>query len=964
MNGERGTSPGTSRSPTEGRSGWRSASILGLFFLLALALSYPLPLHFTTHVPGSATWAFDESTFLWNIWTFRHNLLDLGVSPLHSELIWYPLGIDLILHTYNFFNALLALPLTLAWGLAPASNLTLLLATVLSGYGTYLLARQLLVVGRWLPDGLLGHLIPLLAGLIYAFGSNRAVYAALGHYDMVTTGCIPFYALYLVRMLRPASARGTWRDAALAGLFFALAALAEMIFAVFLALLTLVLVVATEAWKREGRGAQSETKPHRLMGWATLGGHLALLGLVAALIWGPVLVPIVREFLGGDYALEGWGEGLKLSVDLLGFVTPTALHPLWGEDWTRALRAVEEGTARFSDVNTVFVGWLTLALALVGAIAAGRRGRAWRWTALLFGLLCLGPLLQINGRYRFSLDGLLGDQGVTFPMPFALLHYIPFVQANRAPNRNSVILMLGLAVLAGYGLAWLWRLVGARPLSAGRVSAALARETRRVFPIALVVLGALLLFEHAAVPLPLTDARVPEVYRQIAREPGEFALLQLPLGWRNSFGVFGSELTLVQFYQTVHAKPMLGGNISRAPAFKLDYFRRLPLFQAITEVEFGRPVAPEVDAAARAQAADLMYLYDVRYLIILPPIPGRFPYADTYAATRDYVLSLLPVEPQPFYDQEGVQAYRVRQPAGSRSFELDLGVPASAAYRGEGWHDDEQPFGVTANWAGARAARLFLPVRDVGTSPYRLSVRAHPFTYPGGPPQTMQIALNDIPAGGPVALDADWQTYEFDLPPGSVRDGLNRLTLTFGWTAQPRAVLGGDAAIGQTGVQAPVDIEIHAAADFAYITLEDDAGTRVDASAGRRGYNVALVDPRNGRLLAKRGFDTAANAYEADRLAAFVEDAPPGTIVVAATRGPAAAYLTDRAWAALQKVGASRDPRQTPNAAHALIGVQGAPPGSAAEVTQPDSAYLRVGRLPDRRELAAAVDWVRLAPQP
>jgi len=960
----RSFSRGAPRFLAGGRAGWRSASILGLFFALALALSYPLPLHFTTRVPGSATWAFDESTFLWNIWVFRHNLLDLGVSPLHSELIWYPLGIDLILHTYNFFNALLALPLTLAWGLVPASNFTLLLATVLSGYGTYLLARQLLVAGRWLPDGLPGHLIPLIAGLIYAFGSNRAVYAALGHYDMVTTGSIPFYALYLVRTLRPAPTRRAWRDAALAGLFFAWAALAEMIFAVFLALLTLVLVVATEAWKGVGSAARSEATPSRLMGWATLGGRLALLGLVAALIWGPALVPIVREFVRGDYALEGWGEGLKLSVDLLGFVTPTALHPLWGEDWTRALRAVEEGTARFSDVNTVFVGWLTLALALVGAIAAGRRGRAWRWTVSLFGLLCLGPLLQINGRYRFSLDGLLGDEGVTFPMPFALLHYIPFVQANRAPNRNSVILMLGLAVLAGYGLAWLWRLVGARPSPVGRLSIALTRGARRASPIALVLLGALLLFEHAAIPLPLTDARVPEVYRQIARETGEFAILQLPLGWRNSFGVFGSELTLVQFYQTAHAKPMLGGNISRAPAFKLDYFRRLPLFQAITEVEFGRPVPPEVDAAARAQAADLMYLYDVRYLIILPPIPGRFPYVDTYAATRDYVLGLLPVEPQPFYEQEGVQAYRVRQPAGSRSFELDLGAPASAAYRGEGWHDDEQPFGVTANWASAREARLFLPVRNAGTSPYRLSVRAHPFAYPSGPSQTMQVALNGIPAGRPVTLDADWQTYEFDLPPGSVRDGLNRLTLTFGWTAQPRAVLGGDAAIGQTGVQAPVDIEIHAAADFAYITLEDDAGTRVDASAGRRGYNVALIDPRNGRLLAQRGFDTAANAYEADRLAAFVEDAPPGTIVVAATRGSAADHLTDRAWAAFQRVGASRDPRQTPGAAHALIGVQGAPPASAAEVMQPDSAYLRVGRLPDRRELAAAVDWVRLAPQP
>ncbi len=914
------------------RSQWL---VLLLFLVLALALSYPLLLRFTTHTPGSATWAFDEATFLWNIWYFKHALLDLHASPLHSELIWYPVGIDLILYTYNFFNALVALPLQLVWGLVPASNATLILATMLSGYGVYLLVRQLLADRRWLPRGLSGHLVPLLAGIIYAFGSNRAIYAALGHYDMVTTQWIPFYALYLTRALR----RSGWRDAAMAGLFFGLAALAEMIFAVFLAILTGLLVFfALLPWTSQGRKR-----------CPALVRRLAVIALVAAIVWGPALVPIVREFIGGDYALAGWGESLKLSTDLLGFVTPTALHPLWGEDWPRALRAVEEGTARFSDVNTVFIGWVTLALAALGALVSGRRARVWRWVALLFGLFCLGPLLQINGRYEFSLDGLLGDRGVTFPMPFALLHYIPFVRANRAPNRNSVILMLGVAVLAGYALAWLATRTR-RPRAVGVLSAALALAV---------------LFEHAALPLPLTDGRVPEIYRRIAAEPGEFALLQLPLGWRNSFGVFGSERTQVQLYQTVHGKPILGGNISRAPDFKMEYFRRIPLFQAITETEFGRPVSANLDAAARAQAADLMYLYDVRYLIVLPPIPGRFPYADTYKTTWRYTLDLLPVEPQPFYEQDGILAYRVRQPAGRPDFTLDLGRAGSAPYRGEGWHDDEQIFGVTANWAGARRARLFLPVRVATPAPaYRLSVRVHPFAYPGAPPQRLRVFVNGRALAGPISLPADWTIYQFTVPAGVVRNGLNRVVLAFDWTARPRDVLPGDAHIGQTGVETPVDIEINATADFAYITLEDDAGKRVDASAGRRGYNVALVDPRSGRLLAKRGFDTAANRYESERLAQFLEEAPAGTIVVVATRGPATAHLTDRAWDALRSVGAGQDPRAVPNASHALIGVKGASPGTAAEDIRGGGAYLRVGRNPDRRPLAAAVDWVRLEPEP
>ena len=115
--------------------------VLALYTLLTLILTWPLVMRLTTHVPGVAQWAFDESTFLWNIWYFKHSLVDQLRSPLHSELIWYPLGIDLVLYTYNFFHALLAQPLMLAVNLPFASNIALLLSTILSGYGTFLLVN-------------------------------------------------------------------------------------------------------------------------------------------------------------------------------------------------------------------------------------------------------------------------------------------------------------------------------------------------------------------------------------------------------------------------------------------------------------------------------------------------------------------------------------------------------------------------------------------------------------------------------------------------------------------------------------------------------------------------------------------------------------------------------------------------------------------------------------------------------
>ncbi len=122
--------------------------ILGLFTLLSLILTWPLGPRIFTHIPGVAQWAFDESTFVWNVWHLKHALVDSLSSPLHTELIYYPLGIDLVLYTYNFFHALAAQPLYLALNLPFASNIVLLSSWVFSGYGAFLLVRYLLTNER------------------------------------------------------------------------------------------------------------------------------------------------------------------------------------------------------------------------------------------------------------------------------------------------------------------------------------------------------------------------------------------------------------------------------------------------------------------------------------------------------------------------------------------------------------------------------------------------------------------------------------------------------------------------------------------------------------------------------------------------------------------------------------------------------------------------------------------------
>ncbi|MBN1139208.1 MAG: hypothetical protein JXM73_21700 [Anaerolineae bacterium] len=905
--------------------------VLLIYVILAVVLTWPLATHLLTHIPGSYNWAFDEYTFVWNSWWFRYSLLNLGESPLHSNYIFYPITVDLILFTYNFFNVVLSFPLQPFLPLTTISNLTFLFSIVMSGFSAFLLAEYLLRTtehSRRVP-----RVMPyaaFFAGLIYGFSSYRMVYAAIGHHDIWSTAWIPLYTLYLLRTIREPG----WRNALLAGLFFALAMYCEMIFGVLLAMMTIVILlfVVSRRGREEAAG-----------GLVSLFKRLALAGSLATLLYSPMLAPILREMSLG-YALEGWGSAQQLSVDLMGFVSPTGLNIL-GPDWTADLNQTLQGTARFSDINTVFLGWATLALAAVGAVRYRQRVAVWITCAVVFMLFALGPVLQIFKRSTFDLDGLL----VNVPLPFIVLHYIPVIMANRVPNRFSAVLMLALAILVAFAAYWIlsWAATRRRATTQGRPYGVI---------VCCVLIAAPLLFEHWSVPLPLTDSRIPAVYDQVAADPDDLTILQLPLGWRNSFGQLGAEDTRNQYHQVYHQKRLLAGNTSRNTPFKFDYYEQAPIVSSIIALESYGQVDADRRAADRASADEFLWYYNIRYVIVSPPVPDRPPYTDTYTATLAYVEEVLPMSK--IYDQDGWRLYRVnRDPDAARAaVEVDFGsqAPLRRMALGEGWAADELIQGATANWAVEQEARVLLP-SAVDTS-YRLTVRALPFDYPGAEAQTMALVVNGHRLER-ITLAAGWGAYSWEAPAQLLEQPINDLRFELDHLAAPADVLPGNGAIGATGVEAPVAIEVNsdAPADLAYITA-GEGDLAKDGSVHRAGYNVAVIDQKSGRLVDQQGFDTtpAGEPGQAAALADFIASIPAGRIVVVAMQGDGAAGLTDAAVAAFRTIGGQADPRGTTGGSHIIVGVKGAAPGTALEAAGLGSQWLRVA--PDRRTLGVAVD--------
>lgn len=259
--------------------------------------------------------------------------------------------------------------------------------------------------------------------------------------------------------------------------------------------------------------------------------------------------------------------------------------------------------------------------------------------------------------------------------------------------------------------------------------------------------------------------------------------------------------------------------------------------------------------------------------------------------------------------------------------------------------------GSRANWANRPQARLLIPIREMAD--HRLTIRALPFAYPQSPQQTMQIEVN----GRTVEhfdVQPDWQEYTTPLPAPSLHAGLNEIVLRFRYAVRPRDVLPPNYAIGTTGATSPVDIVVNSG-EFGSIQVNGR-----EVSPLGRGYNVVVIDPRDGSVKSAKAFNTTDDRAQSRALTDFIASIPKGLLVAVASQEEVAGNLGDNTVKALRTLGAQTDIWKNPDYSHALIGVKGAGESTALEQAKAGPPFLSVGHSPDERTLATAVSTVAI----
>jgi hypothetical protein len=494
-----------------------------------------------------------------------------------------------------------------------------------------------------------------------------------GHLNLLAIEWIPFYALFLIKMVKESKLR----NAIYAAIFLVLASLCDFNYMVYLLAFTVlyfgnVIVVS---------------KPHEMARDVTKRAAISF--AVFSIMIFPFAYPMLKELAisRSNYMYAGGSE--IYSADLLAFVIPSEFHPLFGSVVKPIYHHFTGNVAEY----TVFAGYTVLLLSLV-ALLKTRTKEVYFWgaCALIFSILSLGPTLHVGG----VITGM--------PLPFKLLVHVPVIGMARVPSRWDVLVMLSLAVLAGYGLRHV----------VNRFEGTYHGIPK---PITLtIVVSSLVVFEFLAIPFPMASTKVPEFYHRIAKDTESYVIYEIPdYGYHLSFPDY-------MYNQTVHGKKLLTG-YGKVPDDATKFIRDTPFINDMYFM-YGVPKTRNDADILEQNIAEIgpsiLNYYDIRYLVLHKNLMSK--------DQLDYANLLLQnsLGEKPFeYDGDSLVVYRVPKTL-LKTFMLI----------GDNWHELQgSDDGTTTRWMSNNATIYVYSDRDYDAA---LSFKTVSFYKP----RTLEVYVN------------------------------------------------------------------------------------------------------------------------------------------------------------------------------------------------------------------------------
>lgn len=504
---------------------------------LSLIYTYPLATNLNEMFYGLP---WDPLAGIWSFWWFKFSYLNELPLRVYTYLA-YPFGLDFSHTPFSYVTNLVGFSLTYFTNEIAAYNFLKMLSFPLLSLTTYLLIYYLTEE----------RVISAIIGLFYAFSPFHVIHN-MAHFTNLYW--MPLAVLFLLKLLR----EGGYKNGALFGLFFGLMFVEYAYYAYFIGILIPVFIIAYMS--------NSSTRTN------IVNTKFLKVSVVSFIVFCLIILPMLYPMLKGIFWVKGstdivMGALAKDFSDLfifsakpldylfpskhnlfLGWLVPDfGMSPLKGHRYT-------EHTL-YLGYSLLFLGWYALYYALRKKGQLGINSKDRQTVYLFFAIAIVAAILSAPpfiplGKYHIDIQTreIFADYKIYLPQYFLYKLFPMF----RVYARMGAVVLLAVSVLAAFGLREILVRI----------------NTQRMRYLFLSLFFLIIFVEYAELPsFRLTKVQEPEAYKWLASQPGQFPIVEYPLG----AGDDPYTTYYYNFYQRIHKKYLVNGAIKGTPA---DKFRK------------------------------------------------------------------------------------------------------------------------------------------------------------------------------------------------------------------------------------------------------------------------------------------------------------------------------------------------------------------------------------------------------
>ena len=594
------------------------------FLILTTILTFPVILDFTTEAAGAG--CFDKCHMMWRMWwagfAFENNL-----DFYHSQHIFQPDGVSISGNLAQFTTGIGAI-LHNVLGDSLTWNIIWLSSFIFGGYGAFLLAEYFTR----------NTYASIVAGIIFTFSTYHIVHSQF-HIGLSMIVWLPLFILVLFKILN----NNSKVLIVLGSLFLFLASITHLYFFAMLIIFSIIFFVINIFKQKNVTNKKFITNFLLILG----------IGVISSLL---MFLPILNS--GLEYENKTLDEHVMFSGGLANLVMPTIYHSsqmytdywlmgemyYWLNEDTQIIPSIEGYT---------YLGYSIIFLSILSLIFKTKFSWFWVLSGVGFALLSFGPELKIIN----NLTGILMPGQILFD-------FVPGWDEFRSSGRFIIMTHLSLAILSAFALNGIMK------------SKILPKKI-----LLLVVIGitAVVICDVSAIPYPSFTEEIPKVYKDIKNDESDFVVFETPVGNMGCDDCLYTHPS-IQYYQTFHEKPIIGGYESRATIEQLTqtetYF--LKNFQMHSDEN------DIIKQSLGESGISILNYFNIKYVIIhkeevhsmSDQSTMRLPHEASFISRTSSIMSEIMSSDQAYFEDEKLIVYKIPKSDNLEPFLL----------LGNGWH--------------------------------------------------------------------------------------------------------------------------------------------------------------------------------------------------------------------------------------------------------------------------------------